>query len=485
MAGKLKLFCSMTSLLLIFSLSGCSRSGDKYPVLGRDSVKGVGILENHSEALERWAERGIKNAVLINIDTHDDIRRISREKIRILKKLYTDGDIKSMKQSHDIGDESLYHIGNFIYAAATLGIISKVYWVIPFAHFSYPDTEERLRLFLKTYSFTDDDLRSFHMENGCYRGIIDGIPLSVCGIEQLPDIGKPVLLSIDLDYFPPFPVEYKESLLGGVKMIFDALASKSYMIRDAVIAYSVKTGHTRAFHAWLADVVKGVLENPEVLYKESPPALWAVYQQSEFMQREEQYKGMVHYLLPLLKQYANNPALLMYVASAYANLGNYSRSVRAGEIACMENRYYCYGLTEIGYFLLKDGKVDEAEKYFVSAERLRPDSIHRWSYMGLALMNKGKVKESLKYLLRVERENGAYPFALFVAQAYYRLGDEERAGDFFRKAMNRLINDRYAGVRYKAEVRAIKEALEFFKKAKDTNYVKFIRSSEKVKDIIK
>ena len=64
------------------------------------------------------------------------------------------------------------------------------------------DAEEQLKNFLRSLSFTEDDLKTFRMINGCFSGQTDQVPLSLCGIESMPDLDIPVILSVDTDYFP-------------------------------------------------------------------------------------------------------------------------------------------------------------------------------------------------------------------------------------------------------------------------------------------
>ena len=73
-------------LILIVSLfSWTEGRSDPYDLLGQDRLKNIAIVEDHSEVLIQWVKKGIRDITLINIDTHDDIRRIPPEKIGQLK----------------------------------------------------------------------------------------------------------------------------------------------------------------------------------------------------------------------------------------------------------------------------------------------------------------------------------------------------------------------------------------------------------------
>ncbi|HEY6838817.1 MAG TPA: hypothetical protein VI389_08755, partial [Geobacteraceae bacterium] len=64
------------SSVLFFSLTTRRGAAGCWPVLGSQSFAEVAIVEDHRVALEHWAERGIRNAVLVNMDAHDDMRRV-------------------------------------------------------------------------------------------------------------------------------------------------------------------------------------------------------------------------------------------------------------------------------------------------------------------------------------------------------------------------------------------------------------------------
>ena len=69
--------CLLALLFCLVVLLPLYVHAQEYPVFGQDHIEGAGLLEDHSEALVRWARLGLKDAVLINIDAHDDLRRIA------------------------------------------------------------------------------------------------------------------------------------------------------------------------------------------------------------------------------------------------------------------------------------------------------------------------------------------------------------------------------------------------------------------------
>ena len=121
-------------------LAGCEEPKSEappkpIPVIGKDPIPELLTVEDHGMALARWAEQGIRDAVLINIDTHDDMRLIHEDKIIRLKELYRKKDWKGITEADSSADQGLYHVGNWIYAGVSLGIIKEVYWGNSFSLF--------------------------------------------------------------------------------------------------------------------------------------------------------------------------------------------------------------------------------------------------------------------------------------------------------------------------------------------------------------
>src|SRR5512133_3204283 len=83
-------------LLAMISLPGC-RQRTSLSVLGKAPLKDLLVVEDHHRALSHWAEQGKRDAVLINIDTHDDFRWIPDAKLTTLGEIYRRRDWQSFR----------------------------------------------------------------------------------------------------------------------------------------------------------------------------------------------------------------------------------------------------------------------------------------------------------------------------------------------------------------------------------------------------
>jgi hypothetical protein len=456
---------------------------EKYPLLGQDSLKDVVIVEDHSEVLGHWVKKGIRNAILINIDTHDDIRRISSGKIDGLKKLYDQKDIKAISESDSLSDKGLYDIGNFIYAAGKLGMIKEVYWIIPFSHFSQSDIKNRVKKLLKSYRFSDDDINTFEIKEGCLRGEIDGIPLNICGIEALPQLNNPAILSIDMDFFPYLSVEYRVNKLEAIKMLFESLSKKDYKVMDAVVAYSVNGGYTTVLHRWLGDVILEVLKEPNFILNPVFPKLYTILQRADIYVKEIKPKETLQYLMPLLETYKDNSALLTYAADAYYLLNDIDKAFYYAEKSCVVDKNYCYILPYIGKYLVMEGRISEAERFFVRGYGLNPKMNYLQDDLAIALKKAGRYRDSLKYFEILKSMIGSFPAEFMIGEVYLLMGDERAAKAHFDRGRDSLRSTQYVVIDREEVAAALISAVQFYEKKGYIDDADEIRKNPKLKII--
>jgi len=260
----------MLHLLVLASMPGC-RTQPTAPVLGKAPIPQPLVIEDHHKALAHWAEMGVRDGVLVNIDTHDDFRLIPDAKITALDEIYRRRDWQSFRGDDQAAERNLYHIGNWIYAGARLEIFKEVYWVIPYSYFSLGNPEQQLRQFLRIYAVAESDIKSFSLRNNRFHGVCGGMPVTICGVESLPDISSPLLLSLDVDFFPTYSSQYRLPYLTAVHSLFESLYRKNYQIQGAIVCYSVNGDYYLPPHLrWLGDLITQILAKPGLLSE--PPA---------------------------------------------------------------------------------------------------------------------------------------------------------------------------------------------------------------------
>ncbi|MEA3428866.1 MAG: hypothetical protein U9Q84_06610, partial [Thermodesulfobacteriota bacterium] len=460
------IFC----LLLSFS----AHAGN-FPVFGRDQVEGTCLLEDHSEALLRWSRQGVENAVLINIDAHDDLRWIAPEKIETLKRLVQKKDWKSIEMSDSGGDDGLYHPGSFIYAACKLGMISRVYWVIPFSYFQVPEVTKALNRFLAAYGFDKRSINTFSLHNGCYQGVCEGISLTICGVENLPQIDEPVILSIDADFFPPFAHWYGRDILTAMSEFFFEIAQKQYRIRDAFVACSVNGGFLSANRRWIAGHCMEILEQPQRISGPYPEE-WLVHNLADTYYVGGSADALLDLTRRFNRRYPQDLCLMSYRVFALQATGN---NRDAYELACTLgsiDKRYAFILADLGQGLIDQGNLDAALPCFRAAYQSNPHMNFRQKNLGDALMAAGKYGQAIYYYDIYRQKNGPFPVAFAMGSAACKLGDDFQARTWFEQGVVSLKHVRYQSDFSEIDVTAIRHAATFFRQKKLPDTARIITS---------
>jgi tetratricopeptide (TPR) repeat protein len=430
------------------------------PLLGKDAVANPLIVEDHSQALAYWAERGVRGAVLMNFDAHDDIRWISDVKIDVLREFYRRGDWQRFRQEEDtFADEGLYNVGNWIYAGARLGLFKEIYWVVPLKYFAEGGAEGNLHGFLASCGFSAEDVRSFALRNNQFKGSFRGIPLTLCGLESLPMIAEPLLLSIDADFFRTYSAQYRAAFLPALHVAFDALYRMNYRVRDAVVSYSINGDFLHPHHRWVGDTAAAILRRPGLI-NEPPSEPLLLLQRIENAYRSHNPAEVLALADPYLARHPL-PSLLLYKAHALMLQGDPDKAYAAAMASCRADRLYCSGAAYMGAYYESKGQYLKAERFFRGAFAINPNLCYGLFQFANCLRKLGKLRESIGYYEKDDRMNGPFADDFMIAETHLMLGDRQAAAAALKRALHGLENDPYAAVMNGAVAHAIYAAIDF------------------------
>ncbi len=467
--------------LLVFAAAvvtvGCQKS-EPLPLAGKDPIYGLLVVEDHGQALARWAEAGIRDAVVVNFDAHDDIRFISEQKINELKDIIKRNDWKRLSGSDSVADDGLYHIGNWIYAGARLGIIKEVYWVIPNNLFSQEKPEELMRGFLEHNMFSLEDINTFVFKKNKFQGIYHGIPFTICGIEELPEVNEPVLLSIDADLFSLFTKQYSINYLSALNWIFTALSESGYRVLDAVVSYSVNGEYLKPHHRWIGDELAAVLRDPGIL--EQPPSkLLPLLQDVDDAYNETDPSRM----LKLIEGYTDSDkesSLLLYKAYAHMLEGENDKAYSSANAGCEADRLYCTGLPFMGLQYFLKGECEEADKFFRAGYSQDPDMRNGLYYFAHCLRDLGQMREAILYYRRDVVLNGSFPTDFLIFESLIMANNRLLAIAALKEAVSGLERNPYAEVVNRKAADAIYSAIDFSEKNELKEVVRALKGSKTV-----
>lgn len=478
---------STKTLILFFILSlsllsaYMSRKSDNqiYPVPSVMKPFDVKVMEDHKDALEHWVKKGFRNAVLISIDAHDDIQRVSTEKIESLKDVYQKAVKSRESENNLIKTESILSLvtnSNFINAAVKLGIIKKVVWIVPSPYRLFQGNRMQLVSLLQTYGFPDSDINTFKKKDGCFRGRAFEVPLDICDVNSLPSLNEPVLLSIDADFFPPSVSDYDHKIARSVQHTVNAIFSREYEIQDTVVAYSVNGGFLNTTHRWVGDLTVDLLRRPDMRAQAELPEKYAVFQRADLLLSMNRHKDLLDYLLPYLKRDEENPAINMYVAKVYNALGETDKSFVYAEKACQAENNYCYGLPELGSNVLNECGLDLAEKFFIRGYEMCPEMDYSQFRFALNLKKSGRYNDAIKYFKVFRDYYGSFPVDFYIAESFLLKGDDISALKYFDSARIALSQNPYALKKF-GDLHIIKNAVRFYEK---NGFKKFAKELSKI-----
>jgi tetratricopeptide (TPR) repeat protein len=472
-------FISIICLLIaLLNLSACENS-KPFPVLGSDPVAPL-ILEDHSQALAHWAEQGIHDAVLINFDAHDDIRRIPESKVSRLKDMYRSLDWEGFKEADSVADRGMYSAGSWIYAGARLGVFREVYWIVPYDLFSLQHSEHFLRQFLKSIKFSVDDIKTFRLRNNQFSGSFQGIPFTFCSPESLPSISGPLLLSIDTDFFPVYSDEYRIHYLEALHRIFTSLFSRNYRIQGAAVSISVNGEYLPPHLRWVGETAAMIIEKPEMI-EEQPSVMLRLMQQLDNAYRvadaSEILRHAAHYTSPFPE-----PSILLYKAYAHMLKGDTDRAYEAAMASCTMDRRYCAGLPYIGTLYFMKEKPVKAERFFRAGFSADPEMENGLYCLAHCLREAGNLKETVAYYKRVVELNGSFPADFLIFETCLLSGDRSKAMDALKTAVSGLGNP-YAEVVDERAAKAIYSAIDYADKEGLTGLLKTLRNNPAVRNM--
>lgn len=464
-------------MLIATQLSSCRGRG---PLLGKDPIANPLVVEDHSEALAYWAEKGVRDAVLVNFDTHDDLRWIPESKSKQLAGIYRRREWQRFRDADSSAENGLYHLGNWILAGHRLGIVRETVWVIPFALLSMDDSAEKMRRFLKDYEFSEDDIHTFVLKEGRFTGTVHGVPLTICDAGTLPLFDSPLLLSIDTDFFPPYSTVQEKPYLQALQNVFQALHARQYRILEAVVSYSVNGDYLPPHLRWVGDTALEILKNPRLLDSQ-PSQRLLLMQELDNLYRDNDPSGVLKLAEEWLRQGTQDSAsLAAYRALSCVLQGDAEQAFAAAQESCRLDPRYCTLYPYIGTYWYSAGKYRNAERFYLAGFAADPEMASGLFQYGHCLARMGRTKEALAWYERDEAKNGVFPSRFLVMEMQLLLKDTAAAQASLARAVDGLRANRYAEVVNDETARAIYTALDFCQKEGLVEYSSALRSNPAV-----
>jgi hypothetical protein len=379
---------------------GCDR------ISNTNQLPRVLLIENHSDVLVHWVRTGVRNAVVVNVDAHDDCNSISPEKAGKLRRLLADGDIAAIERANSVSDSGLYGISTYIAAAYALGIAGEIVWIAP--------KVQEPGLLKKSTDFR----------------------VRTCPLDSLPKLRGPVFLTVDADIIPTFAAYRCINEVEAVLLIAKTLRAVPWNVVHASVCFSVDGGFLPVRLRWVGNALYEALDGKD---PSRPDAPWPLLCKVEDWHRSLLPREVVRRVRPLVIQRPADPWLRVYLADALFRTDDVPGALTEGLKATRLDPGCCRILHKLGEQLADAGRIDEAERFLAAAPAVV--NIRAELALAQALDQAGHTARAIEHLLRISRVSANYSTELLIGYGYERQGDSTLAQQHYLRAVALLDAD--------------------------------------------
>jgi len=433
----MKLFSLLSILFCFFTVSCTSKHdavSESYPVLGLEPIADSTLVEDPRETLVLWARKvKLRKMTAVHFSGRDGLAGASDDAIRAVRTMIKKGQWTELEKRRNEGNQPLFTAQNYLFTAASLGIVQKIYWVVPGRLLLYSDAERRVQLFLEggDTRFSREDISGMKYAYGCVSGTLRGVAVSICSPESLPSISEPVFLDLDVEAFSQFAQERKFTRLRGFKEFFDILATKR--IRSASTTIVLTDLPSRSIHRYIGTQAREALSNPAIM-KTAPPELWALRNDIDrvFFGDEDPARA----IRGALKKYPTDGALVLYGAvAAMLRVSGQPALETLGKL-CGSDKAACDALLYVANRLMRKQHDVSAEACLKKAIALRSDWPAALRAHGELLYVKKDYAQALLRFQEVERLEDGVSIQFSIADCFHNMGRESDALSHYTKGLS-------------------------------------------------
>lgn len=432
--------------LALLLLPGCRRESPQL-VIGRNPITQATMHERQSELVGEWSSREYRKRILLHISPLDDLEYVPDSAMKEIRRLYRDRQSDELAKKADHGAAGLFASRNTVFAAAKAGGFKEVYWVIPYKAAEMAGGGLALKNFLKTVpSFTDHEaIERMKLDGGCLAGTVNGIKLRICSPNSLPKFDEPVVISISGDFFRVFAAEQQVSSLRSMRLLLNALVSRSIQAASVHVVVGVEEGGMLPFHRYICDeFVEGIV-NPQIFDQEAAPPLWQARDRAENMLNGGERQLVRDEVAKAIKKFPDDHPLLQLDIAAQLLMGDAAGAlVRAKKLVATEpadrNRGGSQFLVQLGD-MAGETQSGSPEPFYRAALELHP----RWPYalgrFAGSLLERGKYVEAREAFKELASVRDSFLLRLRRGDVAYLLGDNAEAVRLYDSART-LYNEK-------------------------------------------
>jgi tetratricopeptide (TPR) repeat protein len=358
------------------------------------------LVENHSDVLVPWIQTGVRGAVVVNVDAHDDCTPITQENISKLRSFLAAGDVAAIGRANGVADSGLYNIADYLTAACALGIAREAVWAAPL-----PDNLSKVFTHIPFRTFLIDSLSALRLQG-------------------------PVLLTVDADVVDHFANYRCINLVEAVRRIATTLRAVPWDVKHLSVSFSCDGGYLPINIRWIGNAMREALEGKDL---SRPQAPWLTLVKVEDWRRSLPPRELVRRVRPLVQKQPKDPWLHVYLSDALFRADSVSGSFAEGKKAARLDSGCCRILAEIGGQLATSGRLDEAARFFAAAPAVV--NVDGELALAQALDNAGHTAKAIEHYSRISKQEANYSADILIGYGYERLGDTTKARKYYLRAV--------------------------------------------------
>lgn len=408
-------------------------------------MKHLNTFEEHGEVLNYWNTFQINHPILIYFDQHLDFKKIAPTKIQNLrKKALSSNNLISLYKTFPFSDNDSYSYGldDFLYAAASLNLVSHIIWV-------YPETnplslKQLAKILVSNVSLIpghgEEVLSSIKVNSSSVSVIIAETKLEITTLSRISeiDIKEQVLFDLDLDFFYN---SQQMTLVHQTREIIPIYNKLKDNIITTTASYSINTGHLPYSYKYLSTELSqhlglSPLNHSRISYD-------SIYLEIlHFLVFEKSYSHTQYFELVKIINRRDwggaGKSICALLALNYGNIvdakKNYYEAVRMGDKATMS-------AYKIGVYYLSIREYKKAINWFEKITIQIIDSIeaHSLCLSALCHLRLGEFENGTELTRRCIQEipihNGTYELACLTSQ-----NNSETEEMFIYKEKMKLLN---------------------------------------------
>ena len=365
---KLAILALALIVPFIFSCGKKRHAGPPRPVqtVGVEPIRAV-TLEQETYNLPLWLKDGASDRTLIRFSTYEGLTPIPDGQIKALENLADKEDFNAVAAAGDIfGAGRLYTPDSIVYLAHRLGVIKEVCWVAPHLSSLTDKDLEGFKAYLKD-KFPDDtgETEKLALNGKVIEGKINGVPVRVVALPDVPKIEGTTLVDIDATFFADVYVdEEKTRLLSIVSGMYSFLKDAGVKSDCVTLSASNEDLRSPLRFRCVISYLTSMFQDPKLIDGD-PPAPW-LRRAKAWEAEQKDRKASVEVYKALAQQQPDDAASRFDLANVYFALGDMKACREALADAARLDRGYMTGYREFAALLNKEGKKEEA-KAFIDA----------------------------------------------------------------------------------------------------------------------